>query len=157
MQLLKRVNFWSIFCFWKYSLLIIVTYMVDDPTKILHYFIGGDSLLAGMNGPEPRYQEKWEYIPWGISPLCFSSTRFIVGLCLLIRTIFWPRLRGNKTVHRQDNSLTRVLKTVHRQIWRQFTDTFKDSSSTLFYHVIDTWLENIIDYCEEYKIYQVIT
>ena len=25
--------------------------------------------------------------PGGISPLCFSSTRFIVGLCLLIKTI----------------------------------------------------------------------
>ena len=56
---------------------------------------------------------------------------------------------GNKTVHRQDNSPTRFLKTVHRQIWRQFTDTFEDSSSTLFYHVIDIWLENIIDCCEE--------
>ena len=56
---------------------------------------------------------------------------------------------GNKTVHRQDNSPTRFLKTVHRQIWRQFTDTFEDSSSTLFYHVNDIWLENIIYYCEE--------
>ena len=55
----------------------------------------------------------------------------------------------NKTVHRQDNSPTRFLKTVHRQIWRQFTDTFEDSSSTLFYHVNDIWLENIIHYCEE--------
>ena len=41
---------------------------------------------------------------------------------------------------------------------RQFTDTvFEDSSPTLlktvhrhfFYHVIDIWLENIIDYCVE--------
>ena len=58
-------------------------------------------------------------------------------------------LMGNKTVHRQDNSPTRFLKTVHRHIGRQFTDTFEDSSSTIFYHVIDIWLENITDYCEE--------
>ena len=56
---------------------------------------------------------------------------------------------GSKTVHRQDNSPTRFLKTVHRQIWRQFTDTFEDSSSTLFYHVIDIWLQNKTDNCEE--------
>ena len=32
---------------------------------------------------------------------------------------------------------------------RQFTDTFEDSSSTLFfYHVVDMWLENIMDYRE---------
>ena len=31
----------------------------------------------------------------------------------------------------------------------KWPDTFEDSSSTLFYHVIDIWLENIIDYCEE--------
>ena len=31
--------------------------------------------------------------PRGISPLCFSSTRFIVGLCLLIKTSTWPSLR----------------------------------------------------------------
>ena len=42
--------------------------------------------------------------PWGISPLCFSSTRFIVGLCLLIKTSTWPRLRvqdlpGHHTTH----------------------------------------------------------
>ena len=50
----------------------------------------------------------------------------------------------NKTVHLQDNS-------------RFFGDRFEDSSLTLlktvhrhfFYHVIDIWLENIIDYCEE--------
>ena len=41
---------------------------------------------------------------------------------------------GNKTVHRQDNSPTRFW-TVHQHIWRQFTDTFEDSSSTLFYHI----------------------
>ena len=40
----------------------------------------------------------------GISPLCFSSTRFIVGLCLLIKTSTWPRLRvqdlpGHHTTH----------------------------------------------------------
>ena len=49
-------------------------------------------------------------------------------------------------------------KTIHRHgFWRQFTDSFEDSSPTLlktvhrhfFYHVIDIWLENIIDYCEE--------
>ena len=44
---------------------------------------------------------------------------------------------------------------------RQFTDmvfedssptdlkTFEDSLSTLFYHIIVIWLEDIIDYCEE--------
>ena len=42
--------------------------------------------------------------PRGISPLCFSSTRFIVGLCLLIKTSTWPRLRvqdlpGHHTTH----------------------------------------------------------
>ena len=42
--------------------------------------------------------------PGGISPLCFSSTRFIVGLCLLIKTSTWPRLRvqdlpGHHTTH----------------------------------------------------------
>ena len=31
--------------------------------------------------------------PGGTSPLCFSFTRFIVGLCLLIKTRTWPRLR----------------------------------------------------------------
>ena len=31
--------------------------------------------------------------PGGISPHCFSSTRFIVGLCLLIKTSTWPRIR----------------------------------------------------------------
>ena len=31
--------------------------------------------------------------PRGISPLCFSSTRFIVGLCLIIKTSTLPRLR----------------------------------------------------------------
>ena len=49
-------------------------------------------------------------------------------------------------------------KTIHRRVfWRQFTDRFEDSSPTLmktvhrqfFYHVIDIWLENITDYCEE--------
>ena len=40
----------------------------------------------------------------------------------------------------EDSSPT-DLKTVHRHFWRQFIDTF--------YHVIDIWLENIIDYCEE--------
>ena len=42
--------------------------------------------------------------PGGISPLYFSSTRFIVGLCLLIKTSTWPRLRlqdlpGHHTTH----------------------------------------------------------
>ena len=42
--------------------------------------------------------------PGGISPLCFFSTRFIVGLCLLIKTSTWPRLRvqdlpGHHTTH----------------------------------------------------------
>ena len=73
------------------------------------------------------------------------------GIRDLVSCIF-----GNKTVHRQDNSPTRVLKTVHRHIWRQFTDRFEDSSPTLlktvhhiFYRVFDIWLENKIDYCEE--------
>ena len=42
--------------------------------------------------------------PGGISVLCFSFTRFIVGLCLLIKTSTWPRLRvqdlpGHHTTH----------------------------------------------------------
>ena len=48
----------------------------------------------------------------------------------------------------QDSSPTRQF--TDTGFWRQFTDTFEDSSSTLFfYHVIDIWLENIIDYCEK--------
>ena len=39
---------------------------------------------------------------------------------------------GIETVHRQDSSPTRIMKTVHRQKWRQFTDRIKDSSSTNF-------------------------
>ena len=35
-----------------------------------------------------------------------------------------------KTVHRQDSSLTELFETVARQNWRQFTDTFGDSSPT---------------------------
>ena len=38
--------------------------------------------------------------------------------------------KGSETVHRQDSSPTRNLETVHRQNWRQFTDTFEDSSLT---------------------------
>ena len=40
---------------------------------------------------------------------------------------------GSETVHRQDSSPTRILETVHRHIWRQFTDTFGDSSPTQFF------------------------
>ena len=59
------------------------------------------------------------------------------------------------SVWEQDSSPTRQFTdTVFEDssptdLKRQFTDTFEDSSSTLFYHVIDIWLENIIDYCEE--------
>ena len=31
---------------------------------------------------------------------------------------------GTETVHRQDNSPTHILETVHRQNWRQFTDKY---------------------------------
>ena len=31
---------------------------------------------------------------------------------------------GNKTIHRQDNSSTRFLETIHRHNWRQLIDTF---------------------------------
>ena len=44
---------------------------------------------------------------------------------------FANKIYGNETVHRQDSSPTRFLKTVHRHLWRQFTDTFEDSSPTL--------------------------
>ena len=42
--------------------------------------------------------------PRGINPLCFSSTRFIVGLCILIKTSTLPRVReqfppGHRTTH----------------------------------------------------------
>ena len=40
-----------------------------------------------------------------------------------------------ETVHQQDNSPTRFLKTVHRQNWRQFTDTFEDSSPIHLYYI----------------------
>ena len=39
---------------------------------------------------------------------------------------------GIETVHRQDSSPTRILKTVHWQNWRLFTDRIEDSSSTNF-------------------------
>ena len=36
------------------------------------------------------------------------------------------KISGSETVHRQDSSPTRILETVHRQNWRQFTDIFED-------------------------------
>ena len=55
----------------------------------------------------PRCSTSCNGQPWRpgwISPLCLSSTRFIVGLCLLIKTSTWPRLRvqdlpGQYTIH----------------------------------------------------------
>ena len=35
-----------------------------------------------------------------------------------------PVTNGNKTIHRQDNSSTRFLETIHRHNWRQPIDTF---------------------------------
>ena len=50
-----------------------------------------------------------------------------------VRNVPLPRT-GNKTVNRQDSSPTEFLKTDHRQNWRQFTDTYEDSSPTLLYN-----------------------
>ena len=44
-----------------------------------------------------------------------------------------PVTIGTETVHQQDSSPTHILETVLRQNWRQFADTFKDSSPTKKY------------------------
>ena len=63
---------------------------------------GGATLLVLEKCSMSCNGQLWR--PGGISPLCFSSTRFIVGLCLLIKTSTWPRLRvqdlpGHHTTH----------------------------------------------------------
>ena len=42
---------------------------------------------------------------------------------------------GNKTVHRQDSSPTRILETVHRHFWRQFTGhIWRQFTDTFFFY-----------------------
>ena len=50
------------------------------------------------------------------------------ALLILLLGAWW----GIETVHRQDSSPIVILKTVHRQNWKQFTNTFKDRPSTEF-------------------------
>ena len=57
---------------------------------------------------------------------------------------------GCKTVHGQDNSPTPILKTVHRQNWRQFVDTFEDSSSTNLF-VFKDLKNDLFLYINRYK------
>ena len=57
----------------------------------------------------------------------FSKMIFYLAACLVLCI---PS--GMETVHRQDSSPTRILKRVHRQNGRQFTDRIEDSSSTNF-------------------------
>ena len=66
------------------------------------------------------YTLNWTY--W----FCDSSNIILLTLYML------GNFLGIETVHRQDSSPTRILKTVHRQNWRQFTDRIEDSSSTIF-------------------------
>ena len=48
----------------------------------------------------------------------------------MLYCVWW---NGDSSLTRQDTSQTMFWKTVHRQNWRQFTDTFEDSSPTKFY------------------------
>ena len=76
----------------------------------------------------------------------------IVKICDMYKfTIVYPTIYRSGTRQFTD-------KAIHRHgFWRQFTDRFEDSSSTLlktvhrhfFYHVIDIWLENVTVYCKE--------
>ena len=44
-------------------------------------------------------------------------------------------LKGNKTIYRQNSSPTQLFEIVPRQTWRQFPDTFGDSSPTLLFYM----------------------
>ena len=60
---------------------------------------------------------------------------------------------GSETVHRQDSSPTRILETVHRQNWRQFTDRFEDSSPT---KVLDDGENHMCLYSEKIYIRMIV-
>ena len=81
--------------------------------------------------PEPRQSTEISCAGSNGSGSALAAGSILSGFVWL-QIVCKVDVTGNKTVHRQDNSPTRFLKTVHRQIWRQFTDTFEDSSSTLF-------------------------
>ena len=52
---------------------------------------------------------------------------------IFYRITLFAHTLGTETVLRQDSSPTRILETVHRQNWRQFTDIIEDSSPTKKY------------------------
>ena len=65
------------------------------------------SLLTGRTIVLARYSMSYNgqlWRPEGINPLRFSSTKIIVGLCLLIKTSTWPLLREQDPIEASHNS-----------------------------------------------------